>query len=53
MQLFTTLGGRTSEDVVKLCANAVDEVLTGKVHAYSYLWHVIGRKPEEKEEKAE
>lgn len=46
LQLFTTLGGRAAADVQKLCADAVEEVLTGKVHAYSYLWHIIGRKPE-------
>ncbi|KAI5804268.1 S-adenosyl-L-methionine-dependent methyltransferase [Geopyxis carbonaria] len=46
MAVFTRYEGWSQEKVRELCRNTVDEVRRRKVHSYSYIWHVVGRKPE-------
>ncbi|TGZ78936.1 S-adenosyl-L-methionine-dependent methyltransferase [Ascodesmis nigricans] len=46
LALFTRYTGMEEEDAKKLCADAVQEILSGKVHAYQISWHISGRKPE-------
>lgn len=50
LQLFSKIGGKTEEETKKLCGDAVEEIVTGRVHGWSWVWHVVGRKPEEKKE---
>ena len=48
MALFTRYLGMKPEDVLASCAKSLNDVRGRKVHAYQYMFHVVGRKPEEK-----
>ena len=41
--------GMKPEDVLKLCAMSLKDVRSRKVHSYTYMLHIVGRKPEENE----
>jgi len=47
MALFTRCLGMKPDDVLTVCANALKDVRGRKVHAYSFMIHIVGRKPEE------
>jgi len=42
---FTRFGGLSQEEATALCKSAFKDVLSGKVHGYSYTYCVAGRKP--------
>ncbi|TGZ84624.1 S-adenosyl-L-methionine-dependent methyltransferase [Ascodesmis nigricans] len=47
LALLTRVGGVSEEEGKKICREASREVqTTTHVHAYNWLWHVYGRKPE-------
>ncbi|TGZ81126.1 hypothetical protein EX30DRAFT_395926 [Ascodesmis nigricans] len=48
LALFTRFGGLTEEEGKKICAEASEEAqMTTHIHAYNWLCHVYGHKPEE------
>jgi len=48
MALLTRFLGMESDDVLTMCADSLKDVRGRKVHTYSYIYHVVGRKPEER-----
>lgn len=46
MAPLTRYMGMKPEEVLKMCVNSMVEVDSRKVHAYTILYHVVGRKLE-------
>ncbi|TGZ78047.1 S-adenosyl-L-methionine-dependent methyltransferase [Ascodesmis nigricans] len=45
LMVCTQFGGMTAEEARALCHDALKEVDNRSVHAYNYIWNVVGQKP--------
>lgn len=43
---FMKFGGMNEDKAKKIIADAFKDIESRKVHAYSYQWNVVGKKPE-------
>lgn len=48
--VLTQFCGMTEAEVKNLVADAFNEAKSRKIHAYIYVWNVVGRKPVKKPE---